>query len=569
MVDHEQDHLMPEIGSDVPADLTFEQAAQAVNEVSPDVFYLRAAAFDRAAEEFQDVLDRMRRRLNAVQDVWTGRGSDEFDALAREVSGRVAVVSQFLRGPGYGSVLRGAGDVLAAHQQRFRDLAARRAQRAGAPPGPPPEAGAGLEDESARQILRDLRTAYHDVGKAMAPLPHAAPQVVGAPGVGRGTEAPAPPLSAASAVRYEVAPMAAVVPVSGAGRYRAGGATGDVLGRRAAVEQPSGAVRFERAETGHVSQASAAPVQEGTQPRGRSAPEHCGEVGYPVSRLEGAHPVPGRDRATPPSSRKGTPLDGGVPATAGVLGRPEKRPEVPRASGKSKLKDRRDNGDPATPQVVQRPDTVSTGAAPAPGTVTTGAPGTVVAGAPGTAGPHGADLVVKAIATEPAAVAGVPTVPGIPTAPGAAAVAVPELPAVAGASGVPAAAADAAPAHFAVPGHGGQSPAVSPPERGTPAGVPEPPLTSRTVDSSAVPPGGYPMSPMMFGGAAGQAPQQNARTAAMPTEPRPEFWDSAEDSGVLGGRPPAHRAPAPDPVDGDAALADKLAELDRLVERGR
>src|SRR5262249_43179326 len=102
--------------------LTFDQLAQLMNEVTPDAFYQRAAAFEQAAVRLQDVVDQIRHQLNRVHEVWAGRGSEEFDNLAREISGRTTIVLQFLQNPGYGSILRTAGDALAAHQQRFRDL---------------------------------------------------------------------------------------------------------------------------------------------------------------------------------------------------------------------------------------------------------------------------------------------------------------------------------------------------------------------------------------------------------------------------------------------------------------
>ncbi|TDV42170.1 WXG100 family type VII secretion target [Actinophytocola oryzae] len=161
--------------------LTFEQIAQLINEVSPDVFYQRASAFDQSGGRFQDVLDRVRHEMNLVREAWTGKASDDFDAVVREVTSKISNVLQFLQNPGYGATLRDAGDRLADAQQRFRDLQGQKTQQESTPPvagGPSPEETAKVNDDSAKQILRDLRTVYWDVGNALTPLPYKPPQVV-------------------------------------------------------------------------------------------------------------------------------------------------------------------------------------------------------------------------------------------------------------------------------------------------------------------------------------------------------------------------------------------------------
>ena len=155
--------------------LTFEQIAQLVNEVSPDVFYTRASAFDQAGGRLQDVLDQIRHEMNLVREAWTGTASDDFDSLVRDVTAKVGGVLQFLQSPGYGATLRNAGDQLADHQRRFRDLQGQKTAQESAPPvtgGPSPEEVAKTNGDSAKQILRDLRTAYWDVGNALPGFPY-------------------------------------------------------------------------------------------------------------------------------------------------------------------------------------------------------------------------------------------------------------------------------------------------------------------------------------------------------------------------------------------------------------
>jgi WXG100 family type VII secretion target len=161
--------------------LTFEQIAQLVNEISPDVFYQRASAFDQSGGRFQDVLDRVRHEMNLVREAWTGKASEDFDAVVREVTSKIGNVLQFLQNPGYGATLRAAGDRLAEAQQRFRDLQGQKTQQESTPPAPgapSPEETAKVNNDSARQILLDLRTVYWDVGNALTPLPYKPPQVV-------------------------------------------------------------------------------------------------------------------------------------------------------------------------------------------------------------------------------------------------------------------------------------------------------------------------------------------------------------------------------------------------------
>ena len=92
------------------------------------------------------------------------------------------------------------------------------------------------------------------------------------------------------------------------------------------------------------------------------------------------------------------------------------------------------------------------------------------------------------------------------------------------------------------------------------------------IDPYAPQTGGY-MSPMMLGGmGGGHTSQQGSRVTAVPNEPRPDAWDPSDAGpGALG-----RRAPEPDgresplsEADLHAQLAETLAELDRLTERGK
>src|SRR5262245_13803075 len=93
--------------------LTFEQVAQLVNEVSPEVLDQRASAFDQGGARLQDVLDQVRHEMNNVREAWSGTASDDFAALVQAVTAKVGTVLAFLQNPGYGATLRGLGDRLA------------------------------------------------------------------------------------------------------------------------------------------------------------------------------------------------------------------------------------------------------------------------------------------------------------------------------------------------------------------------------------------------------------------------------------------------------------------------
>jgi len=154
--------------------LTVDQLAQLINEISPETFYQQAQDFDHAAWRLQEVLDAFRHESRLVQEAWTGQISESFENLTQGVSSTITTVLQLMQNPGYGTRLRQAGDALATSQQRLKDLQAQQTQQATtipAPGAPPPEAVAQGNQQLALQIMHDLCTAYRDIGIGITPLP--------------------------------------------------------------------------------------------------------------------------------------------------------------------------------------------------------------------------------------------------------------------------------------------------------------------------------------------------------------------------------------------------------------
>jgi uncharacterized protein YukE len=138
--------------------LTFDQLAQLVEEVSPDALYESAAAFDAATARFEQVQDDLDGQSRHLWEAWSGRIAESFDDVVRRVSGRTGAVVQAMADPGYGAVLRRAGDALTQARQRVQDLRAQNRQN---------------DVEAARQVLYDLGTAYRDLGAVLSPVPDA------------------------------------------------------------------------------------------------------------------------------------------------------------------------------------------------------------------------------------------------------------------------------------------------------------------------------------------------------------------------------------------------------------
>ncbi|MEV7044730.1 hypothetical protein AB0N03_41650, partial [Amycolatopsis sp. NPDC051061] len=154
--------------------LTFDQLAQLVDEVRPDVFYEHGHAFDLAVARYEQIQDDLDRETRNMWEAWSGRIAESFDDLVRQVDALTAEVVQAMVSPGYGTAMRQAGDALARAQQRMQDLRAQNRQN---------------DVEAARQVVIDLETAYRDIGAAMAPMPEA---LTGAPNPAAGRIAPGP-----------------------------------------------------------------------------------------------------------------------------------------------------------------------------------------------------------------------------------------------------------------------------------------------------------------------------------------------------------------------------------------
>jgi uncharacterized protein YukE len=151
--------------------LNFDQIAALVEELSPELFYQQAQLFDAAAARLQQVLDDFRRVSRETGEYWGGEVGAAYDQVADELARVITTTLQPMQSPGYGQALRQAGDALALAQQRLRDLRTQQTQQTTAPPPAPgaltPEQ---VGHDSALQILRDLGTAYHDIGLGFAPM---------------------------------------------------------------------------------------------------------------------------------------------------------------------------------------------------------------------------------------------------------------------------------------------------------------------------------------------------------------------------------------------------------------
>lgn len=560
--------------------LTFEQIAQLVNEVGPEVFYQRASAFDQAGARLQDVLDQVRHEMNLVREAWTGTASDDFAALVRDVTAKVSGVLQFLQSPGYGATLRDAGDRLADHQRRLRDLAGQKAQQESTPPAPgapSPEQVAQANDDSAKQILRDLRTAYWDVGNALPGFPYKPPA-------------------------KEISDPNAVNPNGVNGQNEGGGGNASWTGNPGpvsnayAVTGPPGSRTNNNAfvKSAHPGPSSDQYTVDGGRgshdeqvlgrhdPNGQSGPGMPGWPGRGSTYFAGGptdvgDPVLGHRSATRRPETCAVDGAAGEPFAAvpnAVLGRavPSGTPKIA-AARKRVVEEREPEFRPATE--ASTTDAVSADSpsvrirtaadVPVPAVTIENAPATVPAG-----------LAVKPDGT--------PVTPSDVT------------PTVSLASEVdPVKPVMLTASH----GSGGVTHAVAldPVRRGlfapgtttadalagqVPPGTPTVPAGSQTThadpNGTSGHMGGMPMSPMMLGGMAGGGQQQGGRMAAMPNEPRPDVWDPATVAPVAVGRraqeqqdEQEEREPARhlSKEEVQAALAEKFAELDRLSGRGR
>ncbi|WP_033288615.1 hypothetical protein [Amycolatopsis jejuensis] len=646
--------------------LTFEQIVQLINEVRPDTFYQRAEVFDRAARRVQDVLDQVRAQQNRIQEAMTGRTSQELDDVAREVAAKISLLLSVLQNPGYGAMLRKAGDALAAHQRRIADLQAQKAQQDSAPPvegGPSRDQIAQSQNQAAQQVLRDLSTAYQDITGTLTPLPYNDPRVIGGggggvvnggggqgappPGSGTGgghgdgsvlTDLPGGVLKAAFGNGGPESPGSAFLLPGGNGGVNP---FTQVLGKSDGGESlfpgmagPLGIVGGGAGTAGGSGGGMPGygmPIVGGGVVTGGSDVLNRRErstSGSPIAAIPGVtggvlgkkdERKPQRKVAAPDNAPVPPPLSQVETVSAGLVtaaqaldaikttsGTPNLPPPVPQTSGQTVS---------ATGQVVN-PNSMPPGnpppGSPPPGSPPPGSPpsgnppqlpGSVPPPGPGSANPPGSvppgsvppgsvppGSVTPPGTTPPGSVTPPATPPGSVPPPG---------PGNTGNPPVSHGAFGNHPTPYRAPGGdastGGLTPPPGPidPERrgmalpgsGTLAGIgrgpgeiPNPATVRGMVEpmpagmqSGGSSMGGFPMSPMMMGGMGmgAQGGQQNSRMAAVPSEHRPEFEDPpVDDMGTLGRRAsvPAPEEPEPDFA---AHLEEQLAELDRLMERGK
>lgn len=279
--------------------LTFDQLARLVEGASPDSVYELARAFDLATARFEQVQDDIEGQTRHLWQVWSGRVAESFEDAIRRVSGLTDAVVQAMADPGYGSLLRRAGDALVQAQQRVRDLRAQNRQN---------------DVEAVRQILYDLGTAYRDIGAAMSPMPDA---VAGLPADAGGRNTPVPVRRRGEQVSTTLAPHSP----------RAGSeAGGQAAGGGAIVPFPA----FTTLDAWHSRAGSAASAAAPIQSDDCASPLVLGRGG-PVQLPSGGGP--------------GEPY---APETGAVLGRPQP-------------KKRADRQAPAKPkqEAVERPATVA------------------------------------------------------------------------------------------------------------------------------------------------------------------------------------------------------------------
>ncbi|MFE0022040.1 hypothetical protein [Amycolatopsis sp. NPDC059021] len=609
--------------------LNFDQIAQLVNEVSPDVFYQRAEAFDRAAARLQDAVEQIRRQLNIVREAWTGGGAEDFDALAKEVTGRVSGVVQVMRSPGYGVVLRAAGDTLAAHQRRMRDLQGQKTEQESKPPAPgapPPEETARVHNDSAKQVLLDLRTAYWDVGNQLPVLSYKDTRIGtdangNATGKGGGDGQGTGP---GSHHRPLVTDVALIAPGGVGGGHPHDGRGGPVqVKSHRPGEQDYDPARVDKPwrTAGPEQQPVDTRPLQGTNPvftQPAPGPWHTFPVGAPG-------PVAGRSAPQGPNRERDHERDVFAPP---VLGKPERdQKHCPPKEHRPDKKKRTNEPEKiitehVTHPVVSKPDfdapensPVDTDPVPrkktdvvptsidspkgTPAPVKT-VPVEVSKVVTSTGDPVSVTTPPAPVISQPAPVATQPAPVSVPLAP-ATGQAPPSVHTkavqVTGMDGqVPPPATQHA--SFGVGGGGASGGSASgtfkPEDRGMftpgsgetgsfqgldPSAVPPPHAPAPKPGHSPVDPmtsqsGGMPMSPMMMGGMAGmggQGGQQNSRMAAMPAEPRPDAWPPGGGaSGTLGRREPEQHETR-ELADGEAQaqLTEKFAELDRLLERGK
>lgn len=536
------DNTEPPVVSDAElANLTYEQLAALVNEGNPNDFYLEASAFDEAAGRLQQLRDDFLRESRLLQSYVSGEILVAVEEVTQRHTGRIDSVLEPMLHPGYALGLRHAGDALATGQQRLRDLQAQNTQQDPAAPPPPPEAGEQTRLQ-ALQILRDIGTAYQDIGGRFGPLPETVnnnnfnvntvttnnpgpnnPFFAGgryrpdttflkqSPEVTAGGEPP--PVNAGGANVFAGAPPG--------GAPMLGGAFVSALGRPA--DSPFGTV-------GEADAAQLCGVTE-AEPAGEAAPAAVLSAGVLSSGL--------------------------VPS--GVLGRPAVRTTIgddreEREERTAEVQDEEVLAEElATLREEDRPETVSA-EVPQPQNLVQAPVSTVSAPLVESAPARGGSLTVPAFdvraGLELTAAAGEGTVDPkergmhAPTSPGGA-----EL------SAVP----------------GGTFPMITP--MITPMAVPmAPPAAPAAPAPGAMPATGHGMGPMMppmmmGGGMRGGGGQEGERFADVPVTPEAEVWDPLRATGAVLGRPEPEPSETPEPCAEQEIDAVRQAAIDAILGR--
>ncbi|MDQ7810867.1 hypothetical protein Q5425_44700 [Amycolatopsis sp. A133] len=593
--------------------LTFDQLAQLVEEVSPDAFYERAAAFDTAMARFEQLQDDLGAQTRHLWEAWSGRIAEAFDEVVREVSGRTGAVVHAMADPGYGAVLRRAGDALTQARQRVHDLRAQNRQG---------------DLEAARQVLYDLGTAYRDLVAVLTPVPGAGTEVPstsnppgGVPAGGEPQTGPgwrpsgqeqypsgggaagggfAPSAALAHpGVQGRIARAAGVEPGS-APAAPSGGAV--VLGRTVA---PAPAAGSAQAETDAVAAAVLGRPSVGRKETARPGRGRRKEV--LGEKSDGCAPEPGRDDEPASATEK-------VPTTSAPEGE-HAREAAPRAAKTIEaVAEPTAHAAPVTAAAPAGHGAASTASAPlaevapsehvapkvasAPAVHAAAAPaGHPAPGVASAPAGHLAPASASAAQVAPAVHGASVTAPGVPAAPAPGTPAAPALPATAPAApafpATPTAAGPAFPTAPAASGHGPLPGSPSPggfgghePAAGVPRGpgaLPASPAfqpVSGSLDATAagVPPvgPGVPGSPRVAGdhsaaggylgsafpGAAGQEPERE-RDPAKFLEVEPGAWTSGADGAPVLGRPVAAPPPA-GPVPAEVAELERLKDPEEL-----
>ncbi|MER5393456.1 hypothetical protein [Saccharopolyspora sp. NPDC002686] len=595
--------------------LNFDQLAQLVNATSPDDFYRKADQFDEASNGLSDAGDRFRSQWRNLQDNNSGAAIDSgVESSERTLRHNERVLQAT---PGYGTLLRRAGDALANAQLRMRDLQQQRSEQAAAsadqdPAATTPEDAAAAAEaqaaadeqqtEQARQIVRDLSTAYTDAGNGMSQLPEQEGST-GAADTGASTRS-APSESGpvggtnSDAVQqdsYQGVPQSAATYGSGAGGVSAVG--GGLRGGRGGAGGWQG--------TGRAAAAAGASPASGGQEQntapwggfaGGGAPAAGGQLGggragfgrrWPggsPSGAQGPAPVLGRQQgawmAASPRTRS-APAGG-----AGFAENRQKRP-VTQSGNAGSAGEGRNESRPQT-QSESRPEEIEQvlpvqQALPAVAAATASAMPGLVSGttAAGGATPNAAPQVVPAAGSTPPGPNGPPG--GTPPPPGGhpslsgGRTPVTSLPTGLGTvSNVPSSGISRAPSPSAldlgqvsnptpssmgsVPGSRGTPVDLSMTASGqsmTPSGTAQPSPSANTGSSNA----GHPVSPMMGAGLQ-QQDQHRSGKAVVPMEPG--FWDEPDGVPASLGRPGPKAGPE---ESGSSELP--TAEADEFLEKLR